>query len=64
MATPLMTVPAAMLITECAAMMKEKRIHHLPVADEKGQIIGMITAMDLLLVAEGMGTNFQDRSLT
>ena len=64
MATPLITVPATMMITECAAMMKEKRIHHLPVADETGQIIGMITAMDLLLMAEGMGTNFKDRSLT
>lgn len=64
MATPVITVPASMLITECAAMMKEKRIHHLPVADKTGQIIGMITAMDLLLVAEGMGTNFKDRSLS
>ena len=64
MATPLITVPATMMITECAAMMKEKRIHHLPVADETGQIIGMITAMDLLLMAEGMGTNFKDRSLS
>lgn len=63
MATPVITVQSSMLITECAAMMKEHRIHHLPVADEKGQIIGMIAAMDLLLVAEAMGTNFKDRSL-
>jgi len=64
MATPVITVPASMQINECAAMMKEKRIHHLPVADETGQIIGMITAMDLLLMAEAMGTNFKDRSLS
>lgn len=64
MATPVFTVPASMQITECAAMMKEKRIHHLPVADETGQIIGMITAMDLLLMAEAKGTNFKDRSLS
>ena len=64
MATPVITVQASMMITECAAMMKEKRIHHLPVADENGQIIGMITAMDLLWMAEAMGTNFKDRSLT
>jgi signal-transduction protein with cAMP-binding, CBS, and nucleotidyltransferase domain len=63
MASPVITVPSSMLITECAAMMKEHRIHHLPVADEKGQIIGMIAAMDLLLVAEAMGTDFKDRSL-
>ena len=64
MATPVITVSAPMLITECAAKMKEHRIHHLPVADEKGNIIGMIAAMDLLLVAEAMGTNFRDRSLS
>jgi signal-transduction protein with cAMP-binding, CBS, and nucleotidyltransferase domain len=63
MASPVITVPSSMVITECAAMMKEHRIHHLPVADEKGQIIGMIAAMDLLLVAEAMGTDFKDRSL-
>jgi signal-transduction protein with cAMP-binding, CBS, and nucleotidyltransferase domain len=64
MATPVITVPDTMLITDCAAKMKEHRIHHLPVADEKGNIIGMIAAMDLLLVAEAMGTNFKDRGLT
>jgi signal-transduction protein with cAMP-binding, CBS, and nucleotidyltransferase domain len=64
MATPVITVDASMLITECAAKMKENRIHHLPVADEKGNIIGMIAAMDLLLVAEAMGTNFRDRGLS
>ncbi len=63
MATPVITVSSSMPITECAAKMKEYRIHHLPVADEKGQIIGMIAAMDLLLVAEAMGTDFKDRSL-
>jgi signal-transduction protein with cAMP-binding, CBS, and nucleotidyltransferase domain len=64
MVTPVITVDASMLITECAAKMKDHRIHHLPVADDKGNIIGMIAAMDLLLVAEAMGTNFRDRSLT
>jgi signal-transduction protein with cAMP-binding, CBS, and nucleotidyltransferase domain len=64
MATPVITVDASMLITECAAKMKDHRIHHLPVADDSGNIIGMIAAMDLLLVAEAMGTNFKDRSLS
>lgn len=64
MASPIITVKDSMLITDCAAMMKEKRIHHLPVADDAGMIVGMITAMDLLLMAEGMGTNFEERSLT
>ena len=63
MASPVITVSPEMQITECAAKMKEHRIHHLPVADGKGNIIGMIAAMDLLLVAEAMGTDFKERSL-
>lgn len=63
MASPVITVSPEMMITECAAKMKEYRIHHLPVADSKGNIIGMIAAMDLLLVAEAMGTDFKERSL-
>jgi signal-transduction protein with cAMP-binding, CBS, and nucleotidyltransferase domain len=63
MASPVITVTPTMLITECAAKMKEHRIHHLPVADDKGNIVGMIAAMDLLMVAEAMGTNFKERSL-
>jgi signal-transduction protein with cAMP-binding, CBS, and nucleotidyltransferase domain len=63
MASPVITVSPGMQITECAAKMKEYRIHHLPVADDKGNIVGMIAAMDLLLVAEAMGTGFEERSL-
>lgn len=63
MASPLITVPSTLTIRECAAMMKENRIHHLPVHDEDGKIIGMIAAMDLLVLAEAMGTNFEERSL-
>jgi len=63
MASPVITVLPEMQITECAAKMKEHRIHHLPVADGKGNIIGMIAAMDSLLVAEAMGNDFKERSL-
>lgn len=63
MASPLITVSASMSIRDCAALMKENRIHHLPVANDKGEIVGMIAAMDLLMVAEGMGVNFEDRRL-
>jgi len=63
MASPLITVSVNMSIRECAALMKENRIHHLPVADENGEIVGMIAAMDLLMVAEAMGVNFVERSL-
>ncbi len=55
MTSPLITVSANMSMAECARLMKKHSIHHLPVADEKGQIIGMISATDFLVVAEAMG---------
>ena len=64
MNSPLVTVPADMLISDCAALMKEKRIHHLPVVDAKGAIMGMVSATDFLVIAEAMGNNFEERTLS
>ncbi len=55
MTSPLITVSANMTMVECARLMKKHNIHHLPVADEKGQVVGMISATDFLIVAEAMG---------
>ena len=35
--------------------MKEKSVHHLPVADERGMIVGMISANDIFAAIEEMG---------
>ncbi len=63
MTSPLITVPADMPMNECAKLMKEHRIHHLPVVNEKGAVIGMISATDFLVVAEAMGRK-GDRALS
>ncbi|HZU86499.1 MAG TPA: CBS domain-containing protein [Anaerolineaceae bacterium] len=55
MTSPIFTVTRNMPLNECAAVMKEKRIHHLPVTDENGTLIGMISATDFLVAAEAMG---------
>jgi signal-transduction protein with cAMP-binding, CBS, and nucleotidyltransferase domain len=64
MNSPLITVQPGMSLLECAALMKANLIHHLPVMDNKGEIVGMISATDFLMVAEGLGTGYKDRSLT
>ena len=64
MNSPLITVQPGMSLLECAALMKANRIHHLPVMDNEGEIVGMISATDFLMVAEGLGTGYKDRSLT
>jgi CBS domain-containing protein len=35
-------------------MMKKLRVHHLPVTSDAGELIGMISATDFLVVAEAM----------
>lgn len=57
MTTPLITVSPDMSLQECATIMRDHRIHHLPVQNDKGEIIGMIAAADFLVAAEAMGRN-------
>jgi CBS domain-containing protein len=55
MTSPLHMIKADMTVTDCARIMREKKFHHLPVIDDKGTLIGMISATDFLVVAEAMG---------
>jgi CBS domain-containing protein len=55
MTAPLLTVAQGASLKDCSVLMKEHRIHHLPVINEKEQIVGMISATDFLVAAEAMG---------
>jgi len=61
MSTPLITVNQNTSLKECALLMKEKHIHHLPVVNDDQKIIGMISATDFMVAAEAMGTAPGDR---
>lgn len=61
MTTPLFTIHKDKNLKECALLMKEKNIHHLPVVNDEGKIIGMISATDFLVAAEAMGKEPGDR---
>jgi CBS-domain-containing membrane protein len=41
--------------------MKKHSIHHLPVVNKKGVIVGMISATDFLVAAEAMGADPGER---
>jgi CBS-domain-containing membrane protein len=43
--------------------MSEHHIHHLPVVDEDGNVVGMISATDFLVVAEALGHGEADQQL-
>jgi CBS domain-containing protein len=55
MNTPLTVVTENMGLKECALIMREKKIHHLPVVNAGGAILGMISDTDFLMAAEAMG---------
>jgi CBS domain-containing protein len=64
MNAPLITVNESMSLGECAAKMKAQRIHQFPVVDDSGKLVGLISAADFLVVAEAMGSGFQERGLS
>ena len=54
MSSPLHTVTTTMHLKECARLMKDYHFHHLPVINETGDLVGMISASDFLVAAEAM----------
>jgi signal-transduction protein with cAMP-binding, CBS, and nucleotidyltransferase domain len=63
MTSPLVTVNPEQTIYDCAKTMSEHHIHHMPVMGESGQLVGIISATDFLVVAEALGHGFEDQIL-
>lgn len=61
MTSPLITVHQDMSLKDCSRVMREHHIHHLPVVDENGAILGMIAAQDFLVAAEAMAAKPGER---
>jgi CBS domain-containing protein len=55
MTSPLIAAHPDAPLPDCAKIMKQHRIHHIPVMDENGRLLGMISATDFLVAAESMG---------
>jgi predicted transcriptional regulator len=56
----IMTAPVSMAdpdwsLRQCSRKMQELDIHHLPVADSAGTLIGIISATDIFVAAEEIG---------
>lgn len=63
MTSPLISVDPEQTIFDCARIMSEHHIHHLPVMDTKNNLVGMISATDFLVVAEAIGHGEGDQHL-
>jgi CBS domain-containing protein len=61
MTSPLLTINENSDVQECAALMKKHQIHHIPVVNDKKELVGMISATDFLVVAEAMGRDPGER---
>lgn len=55
MTAPVITADPEWSLKECSMKMREHQIHHLPVADETGTLIGIISATDIFTAAEEIG---------
>jgi CBS domain-containing protein len=52
MTTDLITLQPADNLDKARAIMRDNRIHHLPVIDEDGQLVGLVTLTDLLAATD------------
>lgn len=55
MTAPVITADPEWTLKECSIKMQENHIHHLPVVDDKGTLVGLISATDIFMAAEEIG---------
>lgn len=55
MSGPIITGRAEWTLMECSQVMQKNKIHHLPIADESGALIGLISATDIFMSVEEQG---------
>jgi CBS domain-containing protein len=55
MTAPVITANPEWTLLECSQRMQTLNIHHMPVADNAGVLIGLISVTDLFIAAEEIG---------
>ena len=55
MTAPLVSANPDWTLKECSIEMQKYQIHHMPVVDEQGSLIGLISATDIFMAAEEIG---------
>lgn len=55
MSGPIITGNPDWTLMECSKVMQEHHIHHLPIVDENGALIGLISATDIFMAVEEAG---------
>lgn len=55
MSSPVITANPDWTLQECSIKMHQHNIHHLPVVDEQGTLLGLISTTDIFTAAEEIG---------
>lgn len=55
MTAPVFCADPGWTLQECSRKMQEYHIHHMPVADAHGTLVGLISATDIFMAAEEIG---------
>lgn len=55
MSGPIITGSPDWTLKECSQVMQKHKFHHLPIADESGALIGLISATDIFMAVEETG---------
>ena len=55
MSGPIITGRAEWTLMECSQLMQKHKFHHLPIADEHGSLIGLLSATDIFMSVEEQG---------
>lgn len=55
MSGPLILAKPEWTLVECSQVMQEHHIHHLPVQDESGALVGLISVTDIFMAVEESG---------
>ena len=61
MSGPIITGNPDWTLMECSQKMQEHNIHHLPIADESGALIGILSATDIFMAVEETGWQEEDK---
>jgi len=55
MSGPIITGRPEWTLKECSQLMEKHKFHHLPIADDYGVLVGMISATDIFMAVEEAG---------
>lgn len=62
MSSPVVTGKPEWTLKEASQLMEKHKFHHLPVADESGALVGLISDTDIFMAVEEAGWGEKDRT--